>query len=877
MSTAELLTQNETPPRRIRLNAAIVGTRLHVRNECSNELVNNFLKDLGFRWSTSKFYWYTRPTLATCWQIMFHAPAIVEADSEVERQAHKFFDQIHRVQKSEGQPELRKNDSWKHQLDAYWFAWHREAALLAMWMGCVDAETEVLTPSGWIKIAKWDGQPVAQFDPQSRQATFVENPEYVKLPCPEFIHFNHVRGLDQMLSPEHRVLYYDHKENPRVCSAEELAANRGTKRFLPCFDLQDNDLQPGLRLSDAHLRLQVAIIADGHFPAGCKTDRVIVRLKKPRKIQRMKYLLKISEIDYSCSKVKPDGFVAFRFSAPIKVKEFDERFWAANHFQRVSIADECVHWDGSVRKSGAVEFSSRSLKSAEFIQYCFSSTGQRASLTAQNRGEKMDYTVHVVGDGRSGNLITFPRMGGERVPSVDGFKYCFAVPTTYLVFRRNGHVFTSGNTGKSKVAVDLIRNREAKRVLIVCPVSVRGVWRRELLKHGDLEALVLEKGTSKKKVQQAIEYETLCLVHQKPFIVVVNYETAKSDDFSIWSLKQRWSVVIGDESHRFKSAESKISKYMGELSMEADFRLCLTGTPMPHSPLDLFGQFRFLDAGVFGSSYHRFRSMYAISGPFGADHIVGFKNQGQLAERMRMLTYEVDQSVLDLPAVTQEQRPVTLEPSSLKVYEEMKEDMIAFLEDGGEVTAPNGLVKLLRLAQVTGGFVKGDDEILRELGKEKEGALSDLLEDLNEPVVVFCRFKHDLDVIRKVTESLSKGQDERGKAIKKVYGEVSGRQKDLTPHSTMPDNVDVMGVQIQAGGVGIDLTRARVGVYFSVGYSLGEFDQSVARLHRPGQTRPVVFYHLVATKTVDEVIYRSLESKREIVQEVISYLRGENL
>lgn len=566
MSTAELLTQQEAPQKKSKLHAAIVSGRIQLRGYLDDKTAD-FLRDLGCKWSKQGLYWWVRPTLATCWQLVFHAPAIVEADTEVQRQAHKFFGQIHRSQSSEGQPPIRKNDSWRHQLEAYWFAWHREAALLAMWMG----------------------------------------------------------------------------------------------------------------------------------------------------------------------------------------------------------------------------------------------------------------------------------------------------------------------TGKSKVAVDLIRNREAKRVLIVCPVSVRGVWRRELLKHGDLEAIVLEKGTAAKKVKQAIEYENLCIAHGKPFIVVVNYETAKSDEFSIWSLKQRWSAVIGDESHRFKAANSQVSKYMGELSMEADFRLCLTGTPMPHSPLDLFGQFRFLDPGVYGSSWHRFRATYAVSGPFGVDHIVGYINKDQLAERMRMLTFQVDQSVLDLPPVTQEQRLVTLESKSLKVYEEMKEDMIAFLDDGGEVTAPNGLVKLLRLAQVSGGFVKGDDEQIRELGTEKKQSLNDLLEDLNEPVVVFCRFMHDLDVIRSVTESLTKGFDSRGKAIKRVYGEVSGRQKDLTPHSTMPDHIDVMGVQIQAGGVGIDLTRARVGVYFSVGYSLGEFDQSVARLHRPGQTRPVVFYHLVATKTVDEVIYRSLESKREIVAEVIQYLRGKDL
>ena len=78
-----------------------------------------------------------------------------------------------------------------------------------------------------------------------------------------------------------------------------------------------------------------------------------------------------------------------------------------------------------------------------------------------------------------------------------------------------------------------------------------------------------------------------------------------------------------------------------------------------------------------------------------------------------------------------------------------------------------------------------------------------------------------------------------------------------------------MGVQIQAGGVGIDLTQASIAIYFSVGFSLGDYLQSLARLHRPGQRHPVTFYHLIATGTVDEKVFKALQDRQEVVANIL--------
>jgi SNF2 family DNA or RNA helicase len=79
----------------------------------------------------------------------------------------------------------------------------------------------------------------------------------------------------------------------------------------------------------------------------------------------------------------------------------------------------------------------------------------------------------------------------------------------------------------------------------------------------------------------------------------------------------------------------------------------------------------------------------------------------------------------------------------------------------------------------------------------------------------------------------------------------------------------VLVVQQQSGGVGIDLTRARIAIYYSLGYSLADYMQSRARLHRPGQTRNVLYMHLIVAGTVDELVYQALSNRADVVASVV--------
>jgi len=246
--------------------------------------------------------------------------------------------------------------------------------------------------------------------------------------------------------------------------------------------------------------------------------------------------------------------------------------------------------------------------------------------------------------------------------------------------------------------------------------------------------------------------------------------------------------------------------------------------------------------------------------------VVAFRDLNDLHERMYTRTFRCrTEDVLELPEATDVDRYCDLEPGARAVYESLKDELIAELEQG-TVTADNALVKLLRLAQVANGTVKDDEGEQRETGTEKASVLGEVLEELRagyeeqqEPVVVFCRFWTDLDAVHRTAQGLGY-----------TTAELSGRRNDLA--GWQQGCADVLAVQLQAGGVGVDFTRARYCIYYSHSYSLGDDEQSRARVHRPGQTRPVLYIHLIVRDTVDELVRAALQRKHEVVSYVVDDL-----
>jgi SNF2 family DNA or RNA helicase len=423
--------------------------------------------------------------------------------------------------------------------------------------------------------------------------------------------------------------------------------------------------------------------------------------------------------------------------------------------------------------------------------------------------------------------------------------------------------------GKSKVAVDLIGNFRFQNTLLIAPLSVvDGVWANQFKTHCPvpMEICVLgnKAGSVAKKQKLAEDARSRARSRNVPCVVIINYESVWLEPFGSWALKAPWDGLVLDECHKIKAAGGKASMYCAKLGRHIERRLGLTGTLMPHSPLDVYGIYRCLEPGLFGTSQTSFKAKYAIQGGYGGYQIVGWRNQEELNEKIYSIAFRVTKDeVLDLPEVQHIRQSCVLSGKAREIYSELENEFYAQVA-GGEVTATNALTKLLRLQQVTSGFIKTDEGVESQIDGSKEALLDELIEEVEprEPVVVFCRFRHDLDVVQR----LAKKHDRR-------YAEISGRHipgmMGLTEWQA--GDADVIGVQIQAGGIGVDLSRARYCAYYSLGFSLGDYEQSLARVHRPGQTRNVIYYHFVAENTVDGKVYQALQEKRDVVEMILGW------
>ena len=448
---------------------------------------------------------------------------------------------------------------------------------------------------------------------------------------------------------------------------------------------------------------------------------------------------------------------------------------------------------------------------------------------------------------------------------VDGYKFLIDHDAAMIAWEMG--------CGKSKIVVDFIVNLHIKHTLIVCPLSVCSVWPQQFKLHAaeDVEVLCLDRGLVTKKlkiIKRAIEVAD---IQNKSIVIVINYESIWPEPLGSWICSRPWDLVVLDESHRIKAPGSKVSWFFKRLRINAARRICLTGTPMPHSPLDVYAQYRFLDPNIYDRSFQFFKLRYAILGGRGrlAGRIItGFRNLNDLHKKFYIIGHRVTKDeVLDLPETMDVERTCELKPKTRNLYRQMEKEFMVWLSETELVTAQNALVKLLRLQQLASGYLGGinEDQKEQKVGSEKERLLQGILEDLpdTEKVVVFAIFRHDLDRIHTVAERLER----------KSF-EISGRIKQLEEWKAH-DKGGIIAVQTRAGGLGIDLSKACYAIYYSLGFSLGDHQQSKARLHRPGQTRKVTYIHLITKDTVDEKILCALKGRENIIMKVLEGYRYE--
>lgn len=310
--------------------------------------------------------------------------------------------------------------------------------LLTAGTGCVDADTEYFNGEGWTRIGDYDGGQVMQYD--NGESSMVQPLKYIKEPCHKLTHIKTKYGLDMQLCDDHRVVY--RPEGSDVLDEKTTKEIGDFSKFRGKIPTTFIEYGQPSDYTVAEMMLHVAVTADSSVHG----RKVVFKLKKHRKIERLKSLLQSLNIEYKSKLSNGYDVISFHYNIP---KGFSKSWYKLPYLLKKTIARESLLWDGDQK---SVYYTTKK-DEADFIQYCFASTGTKAVINIDDRLNKpLCYSVVTT----QRTFVGTRNSKHQRVikPS-DGFKYCFTVPSGMLVLRRNGKIFVTGNCGKTQMKRNL--------------------------------------------------------------------------------------------------------------------------------------------------------------------------------------------------------------------------------------------------------------------------------------------------------------------------------------------------------------------------------------------------------------------------------------
>ena len=432
--------------------------------------------------------------------------------------------------------------------------------------------------------------------------------------------------------------------------------------------------------------------------------------------------------------------------------------------------------------------------------------------------------------------------------------------------------FHDCGTGKTCTAINIIKHWKSQGVkpaLVVCPLSIiEAAWMEDVKKFApELKVVNLHCKDRNKALAQAAD------------IYIVNFEQFKLQFAEI--IKKKFGVLVVDESSKMKQHDSQVTRAL--LSMAGmicraktgtkfvsdwivPYRYVLSGTPAPNCPTEYWSQVKFITGPgnkVFPDNFYSFRGYFCYSIPISpVCKKWKFKNsmQAELMEKMRPVAHVVrKEDAVDLPAQTHEIRKVYLSQAEQKAYDTFKKELVLQFADA-QILATSAIVEIMKLRQLTSGFAYTDTGVA-QVGTSKLEELKEVLEEIGgHQVLIWANFHHEIGTLLKElpgSAALWHGTADRQQVVADFK---AGRFQYLIANP-------------QSAAHGLTFTNCKYAVYFSLNYSYELHEQSINRIHRIGQKWPVTYYYLVADKSIDEVILKTVQRKQAVSNDILNYLK----
>ena len=512
---------------------------------------------------------------------------------------------------------------------------------------------------------------------------------------------------------------------------------------------------------------------------------------------------------------KGEIYIYSPFSERQKCRDLSERKWRDTHWVAPSrIINEVI----------------AAFPDAELTEAFTSEVQRIKKLTVMS--DKADTTFDIEHFGNGKKMRAFQRAGVEFVDEADG---------KALIADQMG-------LGKTIQALAYLQLHEDLRpAIIVAPASLKNNWKQEAERWLETDDTIYI--CSGRKPEETIEEV------EKHSIVIINYDILPSWVDAL-TKEMRPQIIIYDESHNLKNSASKRTQAAATLSSRIPQRLLLTGTPVLNRPNELWTQLNIIDPERY-DNFFRFASTYcnATYNGYGWD-FSGASNIEQLAEELRgiMIRRTKDQVLKELPEKTRSL--VTIDVSNRREYNRVESKFLDWLEEEKGKEAADRASKVEQITKI---------EYLKQVaakGKIHESInwIKDFLHS-GEKLVVFATHKEVIDKLFKAFDRVAV----------KIDGSVPvDKRQDIVEQFQTDPKIRLFIGNIQAAGVGLTLTAASNVAFLELGWTPALHDQAEDRCHRIGQKDAVNVYYLLAEETIDEKIAELLESKREVVDAVMS-------
>lgn len=415
-----------------------------------------------------------------------------------------------------------------------------------------------------------------------------------------------------------------------------------------------------------------------------------------------------------------------------------------------------------------------------------------------------------------------------------------------------------GKTISTLTAIDALDIVEPGPVLVLAPLRVATTtWPDEIRKWDHLDWITVSPIIGNATQRKAA-------ILKKAKVYTTNYENLP------WLLEQvgvnwPWKTVIADESTRLKGFRlrqgGKRARALAKVAFSKIERFVeLTGTPSPNGLIDLWGQVWYLDKGArLGNSYQAFQDRWFRQVRYGSDvHEMRLEPyphaQAEIQERLKDLCVSldaVDHFDLDAPIVNVIR--VKLPPKAEKLYRQMEEEMFVALDSGDEIEAFGAASKTIKCLQLANGAMYTESGF-ESIHDEKLNALEDILEEAaGMPVLVAYHFKSDLARLQKRFPK-ARVLDKNPQTIRDWN---AGKIPMLFAHPQSAGH----GLNLQDGG--------NIIAFFGHWWNLEEYQQIIERIGptrqaQAGHKRPVFIHLIIAAGTVDEIVMKRRETKREV-------------